>query len=155
MSMKGYVEELLSGSGIPGVAKSPATDGLFDIRNLPAVSEERRAKFHSLVAKILYLAKRTKPECLTAISFLASRVTRCTEDDEEKLERLVRYIRHSQRRGIVLAPGNMGIMVRMFVDAAYGVHQDRTSHTGSCVVIGDRGAVHCRSATVVHVKVEY
>ena len=146
VSMKGYIEDLLSGSGTSGVARSPATDGLFDIREMPAVTEERRAKFHSLVAKILYLAKRTKPECLTAISFLATRVTRCTEDDEEKLERLVRYIRHSQSRGIVLAPGNMGIIVRMFVDAAYGVHQDRTSHTGSCIVIGDRGAVHCRSA---------
>ena len=32
------------------------------------------------------------------------------------------------------------------MDAAYGVHQDRTSHTGSCVVIGNRGAVHCKSA---------
>ena len=72
VSMKGYVEDLLSGSGISGVARSPATDGLFDVREMPTVAEERRAKFHSLVAKILYLAKRTKPECLTAISFLAS-----------------------------------------------------------------------------------
>ena len=146
VSMKGYVDDLLEGSDIPGVARTPATDGLFDIRDVPAVSEDRRAKFHSLVAKILYLAKRTKPECLTAISFLATRVTKCTTDDEEKLQRLVRYIRHSGSRGIVLSPGKIGIVISMFVDAAYGVHQDRTSHTGSCVVIGDRGAVHCKSA---------
>ena len=57
----------------------------------------------------------------------------------------MRYIRHTRTRGIVLAPGKTGITIRMFVDAAYGVHQDRTSHTGSCVVIGDRGAVHCKS----------
>lgn len=146
VSMKGYVDDLLEGSEIVGVARTPATDGLFDIRDVPAVSEDRRAKFHSLVAKVLYLAKRTKPECLTAISFLATRVTKCTGDDEEKLQRLVRYIRHSRSRGIVLSPGKMGIVIRMFVDAAYGVHQDRTSHTGSCVVVGDRGAVHCKSA---------
>ena len=145
VSMKGYVEDLLTGSGIPGVARSPATEGLFDIREVPAVTEERRAKFHSLVAKILYLAKRTKPECLTAISFLATRVTKCTPDDEEKLERLIKYIRHSKDRGIVLRPGEKGITLSMYVDAAYGVHQDRTSHTGSCVVVGDRGAVHCKS----------
>ena len=48
------------------------------------------------MAKILYLAKRTKPECLTAISFLTTRVTKCTQDDEEKLERHVKYIRHSR-----------------------------------------------------------
>jgi hypothetical protein len=37
-----------------------------------------------------------------------------------------------------------GIRVHLFVDASYGVHVDRRSHTGSCVVVGDLGAVHCR-----------
>jgi hypothetical protein len=31
------------------------------------------------------------------------------------------------------------------VDALYGVRADRPSHTGSCIVIGDVGAVHCKS----------
>ena len=107
---------------------------------------QKTGEFHSLVAKILYLAKRTKPECVTAISFLATRVTRCTPDDEEKLERLIKYIRHSRDRGIGLRPGMRGITLSMYIDAAYGVHQDRTSHTGSCLVVGDRGAVHCKSS---------
>ena len=104
-------------------------------------------KFHNMVAKLLYLAKRTKPECLTAVSFLAMRVTRCTADDIGKLARLVRYIRRTKDRGVVLRPGQLGIRVRVFVDAAFGVHTDFRSHTGSCVVIGDTGAVHCRSST--------
>ena len=145
VSMKGFVDDLLEGSEISGVARTPATDGLFEIRDKPPVTEDRRMKIYSLVAKILYLAKRTKPECLTVVSFLTTRVTKCTCDDEEKLQRLVRYIRHSRTRGIVLSSGKTGIVIRMFVDAAYGVHQDRTSHTVSCIVIGDRGAVHCRS----------
>ena len=91
VSMKGFVDDLLQGSEISGVARTPATDGLFEIRDKPPVTEDRRMRFHSLVAKILYLAKRTKPECLTAISFLTTRVTKCTCDDEEKLQRLVRY----------------------------------------------------------------
>ena len=92
-----------------------------------------------------YLAKRAKPECLTAGAFLATRVTKCTEDDIEKLDRLIRYVRYSKDRGLVLRPGVRGIGVRIFIDAAYGVHGDGRSHTGSCVVIGDVGAVHCRS----------
>jgi hypothetical protein len=43
--------------------------------------------------------------------------------------------------GIVLRPGKRGIVVRVYIDAAYGVHADGKSHTGSCVVIGDSGAV--------------
>ena len=38
----------------------------------------------------------------------------------------------------------MGVQVRLYVDASYGVHTDGRSHTGSCVVIGDVGSVHCR-----------
>ena len=94
---------------------------------------------------VLYLAKRTKPECLVAVAYLATRVHKCTLDDVEKLQRLVRYIHASRNSGVVLRPGAAGISVRLFVDASYGVHSDGRSHTGSCVVIGDVGAVHCRS----------
>ena len=47
--------------------------------------------------------------------------------------------------GLVLRPGGMGVRVRLFVDASYGVHVDGRSDTGSCVVVGDVGSVHCRS----------
>jgi hypothetical protein len=40
----------------------------------------------------------------------------------------------------------VGLLACLFVDASYGVHMDGKSHTGSCVVIGDVGAVHCRSS---------
>jgi hypothetical protein len=36
--------------------------------------------------------------------------------------------------------------VSVYINAAFGVHQDLKSHTGSCVVIGDVGAVNCRSS---------
>jgi hypothetical protein len=120
-------------------------DQLFNVRDIARVKDEEREMFHSMVAKLLYLSKRTKPECLTAVSFLATRVTKCTADDVGKLTRLVRYISHTKDRGIVLRPGQLGICVRVFVDAAFGVHKDFRSHTGSCIVIGDTGAVHCRS----------
>jgi hypothetical protein len=41
---------------------------------------------------------------------------------------------------------SQGVEVHLYVDASYGVHADRRSHTGSCVVIGDVGAVHCKSS---------
>ena len=146
ITMHGYLEEILSHANTNGVAKTPATDGLFEIRpDAALVNEDKRSKFHTGVAMMSYLAKRAKPECLTAVAFLATRVTKCTEDDIEKLDRLIRYVRYSKDRGLVLRPGVRGIGVRIFIDAAYGVHGDGRSHTGSCVVIGDVGAVHCRS----------
>jgi hypothetical protein len=84
-----------------------------------------------------------RPECLTAVSYLATRVTQCDADDVEKLLRLVKYILGTREQGLVLRPGVAGISVRLFVDASYGVHVDGRSHTGSCIVTGDVGAMHC------------
>jgi hypothetical protein len=58
---------------------------------------------------------------------------------------MVRYLRDTRERGLLLSPGEKGITVNVYIDAAYGVHHYLKSHTGSCVVIGDVGAVHCRS----------
>ena len=147
MTMKGYTNDTIQYAGIPGKARSPATDGLFETRaDSELVPETMRAWFHSVVAKLSYLAKRAKPECLTAVLYLATRVTRCTTDDVEKLKRVMKYVADTRDRGVVLSPGALGICVRVFIDAAYGVHSDGKSHTGSCVVIGDYGAVHCKSS---------
>jgi hypothetical protein len=48
--------------------------------------------------------------------------------------------------GMIFRPGASGIRVHLFVDSSYGVHVDGRSDTGTCVVIGDQGAVHCRSS---------
>ena len=147
ITTSGYCDEIVKISGVKGVARTPATEGLFETREgAGAVTEPVRVWFHKVVAMVLYLAKRTKPECLVAVAFLATRVHKCTTDDVDKLQRLVRYIQGTRDSGVLLRPGAGGISVRLFVDASYGVHSDGKSHTGSCVVIGDVGAVHCRSS---------
>jgi Reverse transcriptase (RNA-dependent DNA polymerase)/Zinc knuckle len=145
VTMAGYVDEVLRSSGVTGTARTPASDTLFETGESVLVSEEVRVWFHRVVAQLLYLAKRVRPECLTAVAYLATRVTKCDSYDVEKLHRLVRYIRGTADLGLVLRPGVRGIVVRLYVNASYGVHRDGKSHTGSCVVIGDVGAVHCRS----------
>jgi hypothetical protein len=145
--MKGFVDDMLRSSGVTGGARTPATEGLFEVRaTATACTEQRRKDFHSIVAKMLYLAKRTRPECLTAVAYLATRVSRSTEDDWDKLTRLLRYVNDSKERGIVFRLGKEGIVPRVFIDASSGVHGDGKSHTGSCIVVGGVGAVHCKSA---------
>jgi hypothetical protein len=53
--MSGYTDDLLKSSGIPGTARTPGTDGLFNTA-LP-VPEEVRVWFHKHVAMALYLAR--------------------------------------------------------------------------------------------------
>jgi hypothetical protein len=146
ITMQGYVDDLLAGCGVDGAAKTPATDTLFEVRDesVPA-TEAEKLDFHRQVAKMLYLAKRVRPECLTTVSFLATRVTKCDSDDLGKLRRLLRYVRATRERGIVLRPGSGGVSVRAYIDAAYGVHVDGKSHTGSAITIGEGSVVHAKS----------
>ena len=97
------------------------------------------------MAKILYIAKRVRPECLTAVSLLITRVHDCDIDDMAKLKRLLGYLLGTRDRGIVLRIGEH-MTVRAFIDAAYGVHtSSRKSHTGCAIVLGNAGALFCKS----------
>jgi hypothetical protein len=94
---------------------------------------------------MLYLAKRVRPECLTAVSFLTTRVQKCDIDDLAKLRRVLGYLKATQERGIVLRVGSK-MEVHAYIDAAYGVHTDSgKSHTGCAIVLGLAGPVHCQS----------
>ena len=95
-TMASYVKDMLLSSGVTGTARTPATDGLFEVwDDAVVVSEEIRVWFHRVLAQLLYLAKRVRPECLAAVAYLATRVTRCNSHDicSEVLFRLLRYIR--------------------------------------------------------------
>jgi hypothetical protein len=54
-------------------------------------------------------------------------------------------VRKSKEQGITLRPGNEGIRVNCYVDAAYGLHSDGKSVTGSVITIGEAGPVHAKS----------
>ena len=146
ISMPGFEQTLFDNESAYKRAATPATDNLFEVCE---ESEKQDAKemrdFHTKVAKLLYLAKRTRPECLVAVSYLTTRVTKCTVEDRAKLNRVLGYIQSTKGAAIMLKPGVKGITLEQYVDAAYGVHVDGKSHTGSVITLGDIGAVFCGS----------
>jgi hypothetical protein len=155
ITMNGMVQDIVDTSDIVGTATSPATESLFEVDEsmeaiasdvtIPGSKTTIQEWFHSYTAKILYLAKRVKPECLTTVAYLATRVNKANEDDVAKLRRLIRYLRSSSGRGLRLKPGLGGIKVRAYIDAAYGVHIDGKSHSGAAVFVGDNAVVHVKS----------
>ena len=98
------------------------------------------------MTKLLYLAKRARPECLVAAAFLTTRAHDVDEDDMGKMRRLLGYLRATPNRGMVLRDGNK-MTIRVYIDVAYGVHHGGgKSHTGCAVVLGDAGVLDARSA---------
>jgi hypothetical protein len=88
LDMMGYVDKCLEGRITRKHVKFPATDDLFNTpEESEALGEAGKKMFHSDVAKLRYLAKRTKPDILNAVSHLSSKVDHPTEDDQQKLDR--------------------------------------------------------------------
>jgi len=146
VTMDGFVEEMLidSGSRFPGECETPAKKDLFVVGNSKEVDTKEKEFFHTFTAKLLYLAKRVRPDILVAVSYLTKRVQCPNEDDVSKLERVIKYIRHTKDNGIVLEGPKM-LQVEAYVDASHGIHEDFRGHTGSTISIGF-GPVYSKSS---------
>jgi hypothetical protein len=117
VTMDNCTDDILKDCGVIEAKATPAASNLFDTRDAPKLSTEDSKYFHSHVAKVLYLAKRVRPECLTAVSFLSTRVQVCDVDDMAKLKRLLGYIFGTRYRGIVLRIGEH-MTVKAYIDGA-------------------------------------
>ena len=148
VTMNHMTDEIIKGSGVTAVRATPATAELFNTReDAPPTTAEDQAYFRTYVAKLLYLAKRVRPECLTAVGFLTTRTQACDGDDLAKLRRVIAYLASCPHRGICLSVGEDGPNVKSYIDAAYGVHSaSGKSHTGSVIMIGNRGPVYVSSS---------
>ncbi len=119
ISMQGYVADLLSSLDVTGVVATPATLHLFDICNEDQqIGATEKERFHTVVAKLLYLAKRARPDILTTVAFLATRVQKPTVHDQGKLMRVLKYLNGTPGLGIVLEPGAV-VEPTAFVDASF------------------------------------
>jgi len=145
VTQDGYVSELLASEDIKSAVKTPATDSLFDIdKESTRLSKSDSEHFHSVVAKLLYLSKRTRPDILVAINFLTSRVLVSTQQDYDKLIRVLKYLFGTQKWGIILEAEDNLLLLKIYIDASYGVHADGKSHTGLALMMG-RGIIICKS----------
>jgi hypothetical protein len=140
-----YINEIMTENNVHGSSTVPASNDLFDIVESPELDEKRKATFHSVVAKLLYLAKRTRPDILTAISFLTTRVTKSNEKDWSKLQKVLRYLNGTRELGIILSPSKGEMKLQAYVDASYGTHHDGKSHSGLYIALG-KGPVFVRSS---------
>jgi hypothetical protein len=145
LTQYGYIDGLLEECGGTRTAATPAADNLFvvDARS-PPLDKSRAEELHSRVCKVQYLSKRTRPDLLTAVAFLTTRVLEPTAQDWRKLERVVAYLKGTHRHGLCLSADDHVIRVIAHVDASYGVHGDMRSHTGAAISLGG-GAFYSKS----------
>ena len=99
------------------------------------MSAEKMDLFHHIVAKLLFVSKRARVDIDLTISFLCTRVSCSTNEDWEKLRRLLHYINGTLDMPRIIGAKGMDIM-STYVDASYAIHADMRGHTGGALSMG-------------------
>jgi hypothetical protein len=142
VDMSSYVDKVLATySKEPEGCRVPGKRGVFLVSDdSSAVSLEQKQLFHTMVAKLLYLAKRARPDIIAVVSFLCTRVKEPTLEDVEKLEYLLGYLCRTRKFLMVLRP-NQPLKVEAYVDASFASHMDGKSHSGVIILVGGVGVL--------------
>ena len=120
-----------------GEAATPAGDHMFTINedNPEKLNQEDTIMFHRVTAKMLYLAKRSRPDLQLGVNFLCTRMKEPDKDDCKKLTRVMRYIRSTTGLPLILGIDDTN-MLCWYIDAVFGVHRDMKSHTIMMMTMG-------------------
>ena len=117
------IDECLAGL-LKGNPASPAGNHLFDINHdCEKLNSEEADKFHHFVAKLLYLAKRTRPDILLAVAFLCTRVKEPDQDDYKKLGRCLSYVQGTKALCLTLEAKDMSV-IHWWIDTSFALHDD-------------------------------
>jgi hypothetical protein len=146
ISMQSYLEEAITESNlhVDRTAANPARKDLFEIREDSALLPKKEVEtFHNVVAKLLYVSMRGRLDIMLAISFLCTRDSKPTSQDQDKLLRLLQNLKGTLTMQLTLGADNLNTL-NTWVDASYTVHSDMKSHTGGVISMG-LGAVLCKS----------
>ena len=87
------------------------------------LGKDRSDVFHSVVAKLLFIMKRARPDIETTISFLSRRVSKSDEDDWKKLKRCLGFLKATINDILVIGAGSL-TDIYTWIDASYAVHDN-------------------------------
>ena len=149
ISQPGYLEDLREQFGITSTM-GPLTPMVDKEREPESESNPRLDAagirlYQSKVGSVLWPAMGTRPEIQYATN-IHSRYTKSPlRGDMVTLNRVLDYIVNTPELGLVLG-GHGGVKLYATVDASYGTHDDRKSHSGCTLHIGEgSGAFLSRS----------
>jgi hypothetical protein len=104
LNLKQYVEGFLDQFELDNsdekikTVKTPVSDHLFNARKNGEevkLAQHRSTQFHATVAKLLFLAKRGRPDILLAISFLTTQVKAPDTDNWKKMLWVLGYLKET------------------------------------------------------------
>ena len=117
----------------------PYRQNLFEIDpDSPELNTHDTKIFVSTVMKLLYPTVRTRPKLLLVVTFLTTRLTRPTIQDQTKLKFAIDWVNRNQKGGIFIGPESNveDTKLYMWCDASDMTHWDARGHSGIVISIG-------------------
>ena len=145
-TMTEYIKDICEEYEVTGTKRVPADPDLFSIdKTLKVLDEVIRKKYHSGVAKVLFLATRIRYDILCATIFLSRRVKVATSQDWNKFINVLRYLNRTSHLGLNLGGNKRNLVeLKVYADAAHAVNDNMASQTGNCISLG-RGTIYAKS----------
>ena len=97
----GFLSTILKKTKCSALSKTPSTPANAELAACKSSDEKaNRKEYLSLIMSLMYLARFTRPDILFGVSYLASKCSEPTKEDEAKLMRIVRYLAGTQEYGL-------------------------------------------------------
>ena len=147
-NMADYTVDILNEMPVVGESKYPASAHLLDINeSCPKLSIKDKKLFHRVVAKLIYLTMRTRPEILLAVQFLTTRVQDPDMDDHKKLTKLLQYLQGTIDLGIKIT-SEQPLIPKAYIDSAHQTHKlSGKGQAGINITLG-KGPIYASSSRV-------
>ena len=128
-----YIEELCAKYGVTEGSEMPYTSGFLK-NDLEAKPMENVTKYKSLVMALFYVAKKTRPDILFPVAYLATEASNPTHEHMAKALMVLSYLFETKDMEMThCCNGEDPRRLLAFVDASYAIHKDMKGHTGALI----------------------
>ncbi len=137
LSMPKHVTDIVTSNGITKSSKLPHTANLFQVDpNSEVLCLSEKDGFRSIIASLLYVAKRVRPDILLPVQFLSTRVSKPTQQDKHKLLKILQYLHGTKDLSLQIG-ADPSLQVHAYVDASYACHENGKGQTGVVITLGN------------------
>jgi hypothetical protein len=107
--------------------------------------------YHRTTAKLLFAAKRARPNLQVAVAYMCTRVKAPTVADYYKLGRTLKYLRGTIFIPLVLGWDGSGVLT-LSADASLAIHNNMRSHAGAVLSLGQGALMSMSSKQKINTK---
>ena len=133
INKEGFVADLIEKSGIKESEIENMPHGVDFLCNKKSKAINQ-TNYLSVVMGLMHLARMIRLDILFATTYLASRSANPTEDDMNKVRRIIKYLYGTQDYGIHIVKHD--IKLELWADASHGTHIDMKGHSGLIITLG-------------------